>query len=466
MPENLPETLGELIQSGYTTRTVKEEIRSNLVRRIEAGSEVFPGIVGFDDSVIPQIQNAILAGQDIILLGERGQAKSRIIRLLVDLLDEYIPFLKGSEINDDPLDPISQYGKETLASDKKNTKIDWLPKADRYAEKLATPDVSVADLIGEIDPIKVAEGRYLSDTMAIHYGMIPRTNRGLFCINELPDLTERIQVSLFNLMQERDIQIKGHQVRLPLDMIIVATANPEDYTNRGRIITPLKDRYGAQIRTHYPSDVSQEMDIVTQEYKKFSDSDELVKTPEFMKEIIGEITHLARRSPEINQRSGVSLRVSISNFETMIGQAFRRGLINNRISSPRISDLPYLIASTIGKVELETVEEGLETKIVGDIVDRAVLNIFTNHTEPDEFDFLLEEFQEGIIIQAGSAIDNDKYMSLINKFENLTDKLSALCEPIKDDSAIISAFEFVLEGLYLSKKISKKSEDKTAEYAI
>ena len=363
MPENLPETLGELIESGYTSRTVKEEIRSNLVQRISDGSEVFPGIVGFDDSVIPQIQNAILAGQDIILLGERGQAKSRIIRLLVDLLDEYIPFVKGSEINDDPLDPISQYGIEALAADKKNTKIDWLPKEDRYAEKLATPDVSVADLIGEIDPIKVAEGRYLSDTMAIHYGMIPRTNRGLFCINELPDLTERIQVSLFNLMQERDIQIKGHQVRLPLDMIIVATANPEDYTNRGRIITPLKDRYGAQIRTHYPSDVSQEMNIVTQEYKKFSDSAELVKTPEFMKEIIGEITHLARRSPEINQRSGVSLRVSISNFETLIGQAFRRSLANNSISSPRISDLPYLIASTIGKIELETVEEGLETKI-------------------------------------------------------------------------------------------------------
>ena len=466
MPENLPETLGELIESGYTSRTVKEEIRSNLVQRISDGSEVFPGIVGFDDSVIPQIQNAILAGQDIILLGERGQAKSRIIRLLVDLLDEYIPFVKGSEINDDPLDPISQYGIEALAADKKNTKIDWLPKEDRYAEKLATPDVSVADHIGEIDPNKVAEGRYLSDTMAIHYGMIPRTNRGLFCINELPDLTERIQVSLFNLMQERDIQIKGHQVRLPLDMIIVATANPEDYTNRGRIITPLKDRYGAQIRTHYPSDVSQEMNIVTQEYKKFSDSAELVKTPEFMKEIIGEITHLARRSPEINQRSGVSLRVSISNFETLIGQAFRRSLANNSISSPRISDLPYLIASTIGKIELETVEEGLETKIIGDIVDRAVLNVFTNHTEADEFDFVLNQFEEGIVIQAGSTIDDDKYISLIDRFENLKGKLSVLCDPIEDDSAIISAFEFVLEGLYLSKKISKKTEDRTAEYAI
>ncbi|MDC0035413.1 AAA family ATPase [Chloroflexi bacterium] len=451
---------------GYKSRTVKEEIRSNLVQRISDGSEVFPGIVGFDDSVIPQIQNAILAGQDIILLGERGQAKSRIIRLLVDLLDEHIPFVKGSEINDDPLDPISQYGIEILATDKKNTKIDWLSKKDRYSEKLATPDVSVADLIGEIDPIKVAEGRYLSDTMAIHYGMIPRTNRGLFCINELPDLTERIQVSLFNLMQERDIQIKGHQVRLPLDMIIVATANPEDYTNRGRIITPLKDRYGAQIRTHYPSDVSQEMNIVSQEYKKFSDSDKWVKTPEFMREIIGEITHLARRSPEINQRSGVSLRVSISNFETMIGQSFRRSLANNSVSSPRISDLPYLISSTIGKVELETVEEGLETKIIGDIVDRAVLNVFTNHTNPDEFDFLLNKFEEGVIIQTGSTIDDETYMTLIKTFDNLTGILSMLCHPIKDNSAIISTFEFVLEGLYLSKKITKTTENKTAKYSI
>ena len=297
MPANLPETLGALVESGYKSRSVKEEIRTNLVQRISGGLEVFPGIVGFDQSVIPQIQNAILAGQDIILLGERGQAKSRIIRLMVDLLDEHIPFIKGSEINDDPLHPISQYGIEILAEDKNDTKLGWLSRDDRYSEKLATPDVSVADLIGEIDPIKVAEGRYLSDALAIHYGMIPRTNRGLFCINELPDLTERIQVSLFNLMQERDIQIKGHQVRLPLDMIIVATANPEDYTNRGRIITPLKDRYGAQIRTHYPAEVSQEMAIVKQEYKKFSDSDQLVKTPEFMKDIIGEITHLARRSP-------------------------------------------------------------------------------------------------------------------------------------------------------------------------
>ena len=466
MPENLPKTLGALVESGYKSRSVKEEIRTNLVQRISDGMEVFPGIVGFDQSVIPQIQNAILAGQDIILLGERGQAKSRIIRLLVDLLDDHIPFIQGSEINDDPLHPISQYGIEILAEHENDTKLSWLSKEDRYSEKLATPDVSVADLIGEIDPIKIAEGRYLSDALAIHYGMIPRTNRGVFCINELPDLTERIQVSLFNLMQERDIQIKGHQVRLPLDMIIVATANPEDYTNRGRIITPLKDRYGAQIRTHYPAEISQEMEIVNQEYKKFPDSDQLVKIPKFMKDIIGEITHLARRSPEINQRSGVSLRVSISNFETMIGQSFRRSLITSSVSSPRISDLSYLIASTIGKVELETVEEGLETKIIGDIVDRAVANVFAKYTEPDEFNFLLGKFEEGLTIQSGSSISDDEYLEAIKNTETLQHKLISLCNPITDSSAIISALEFVLEGLYLGSKLSKDSQNGNAKYLI
>jgi magnesium chelatase subunit I len=466
VPENLPKTLGALVESGYKSRSVKEEIRTNLVQRISDGMEVFPGIVGFDQSVIPQIQNAILAGQDIILLGERGQAKSRIIRLLVDLLDDHIPFIQGSEINDDPLHPISQYGIEILAEHENDTKLSWLSKEDRYSEKLATPDVSVADLIGEIDPIKIAEGRYLSDALAIHYGMIPRTNRGVFCINELPDLTERIQVSLFNLMQERDIQIKGHQVRLPLDMIIVATANPEDYTNRGRIITPLKDRYGAQIRTHYPAEISQEMEIVNQEYKKFPDSDQLVKIPKFMKDIIGEITHLARRSPEINQRSGVSLRVSISNFETMIGQSFRRSLITSSVSSPRISDLSYLIASTIGKVELETVEEGLETKIIGDIVDRAVANVFAKYTEPDEFNFLLGKFEEGLTIQSGSSISDDEYLEAIKNTETLQHKLISLCNPITDSSAIISALEFVLEGLYLGSKLSKDSQNGNAKYLI
>ena len=321
-----PETIGDLRASGYKVQTVKQELRRNLIRKIRADEELFPGIVGFHESVIPQLENAILAGQDLILLGERGQAKSRLIRHMVDLLDEAIPCIEGCELNDNPYDPICPECKEKVADSGDDVTISWVPREDRYAEKLATPDITVADLIGEIDPIKVAEGRYLSDELAIHYGLIPRTNRGIFSINELPDLSERIQVSLFNLMQERDVQIKGYRIMLPLDVMLVSSANPEDYTNRGRIITPLKDRYGAQIRTHYPRDIEEEIQIMEQEHTRFDDADDAVVVPQYMKEVIAEITSLARRSPEINQRSGVSLRVSIANYETVIGRAFKRSL--------------------------------------------------------------------------------------------------------------------------------------------
>ncbi|MCH8110171.1 MAG: sigma 54-interacting transcriptional regulator, partial [Chloroflexi bacterium] len=265
------QTIGELRQSGYKVISVKEEVRKNLIKKIVDNEVLFPGIIGFDDSVIPQLENAILAGQDIILLGERGQAKSRLIRQIVTLLDEEIPVITNCELNDDPFNPICRQCKDKISSDGDEVGISWLPRAERYSEKLATPDISVADLIGEIDPIKVAEGRYLSDEMTIHYGLIPRTNRGIFCINELPDLSERIQVSLFNLMEERDVQIKGYRIMLPLDMMLISSANPEDYTNRGRIITPLKDRYGAQIRTHYPRTLDEEISVVEQEYTRFDD---------------------------------------------------------------------------------------------------------------------------------------------------------------------------------------------------
>ena len=307
-----PRTVGELRSSGYTPQTVKQEVRKNLIRKIENADELFPGIVGFDESVIPQLENALLAGQDIILLGERGQAKSRLIRHLVSLLDAEIPVMAGCELNDEPFAPICSACKQRVEEQGDEAAIQWMSRDMRYSEKLATPDISVADLIGEIDPIKVAEGRYLSDELTIHYGLIPRTNRGIFCINELPDLSERIQVGLFNLMEERDVQIKGYRIMLPLDMMLVSSANPEDYTNRGRIVTPLKDRFGAQIRTHYPRSLDQEIDIVEQEYVRFPDTDERVTVPAYMKEIVAEITSLARRSPEVNQRSGVSLRVSIS----------------------------------------------------------------------------------------------------------------------------------------------------------
>ncbi len=317
-----PKTIGELRESGYEVLPVRQELRRNLIAKIKAKEELFPGIVGFDDSVIPQLENAILAGQDIILLGERGQAKSRLIRGMVSLMDDEVPIIAGCELNDDPYNPICTPCKVRIAEDGDNVEIRWIGHEERYAEKLATPDVTVADLIGEIDPIKVAEGRYLSDEFTIHYGLIPRTNRGIFCINELPDLSERIQVSLFSLMEERDVQIKGYKIMLPLDVFLVCSANPEDYTNRGRIITPLKDRYGAQIRTHYPQTLEEEIDIVEQEHTRFDDVEKAVSVPHYMKELIAEITSLARRSPEINQRSGVSLRVSIANYETMVGYAF------------------------------------------------------------------------------------------------------------------------------------------------
>ena len=262
-------TVGELRKSKYKVLSVKQEIRKNLVKKIRSDEDLFPGIIGFEDSVIPQLENALLAGQDLILLGERGQAKSRLIRHLVSLLDDEIPVMVDCELNDSPYSPICRRCTDEVASNGDDAKLEWLPREQRYSEKLATPDITVADLIGEIDPIKVAEGRYLSDELTIHYGLIPRTNRGIFCINELPDLSERIQVGLFNLMEERDVQIKGYRIMLPLDIFLVASANPEDYTNRGRIITPLKDRYGAQIRTHYPQSSQQELDIVEQEYVRF-----------------------------------------------------------------------------------------------------------------------------------------------------------------------------------------------------
>ena len=322
---NRPRTIGDLRDSGYRVLPVREEMRNNLVAKMRAEEIVFPGIIGFEDTVIPQLENALLAGQDVILLGERGQAKSRLIRSLVNLLDEAVPKVDGCEINDDPFNPICQACRDQVAESGDDTAIDWIGREDRYSEKLATPDISIADLIGEIDPIKVAEGRHLSDELAIHYGLVPRTNRGIFSINELPDLAERIQVGLFNLMEERDVQIKGYRIRLPLDVYVVATANPEDYTNRGRIVTPLKDRYGSQIHTHYPRHIEEEITIMDQERARFFDEDNLV-IPQYIKEILAEITAQARTSNEINQRSGVSVRVSIANYETLISNAVRRAI--------------------------------------------------------------------------------------------------------------------------------------------
>ena len=406
-----PTTLGALRKSGYTVTSVRDELRRNLMSRLRNNEPVFPGIVGYEDTVIPQVENAILAGQDIILLGERGQAKSRMIRALVELLDEEIPIVKGSEVNDDPLAPISRYAIELIAEQGDDTPIEWIGHDKRYGEKLATPDISIADLVGDVDPIRIAEGRYLSDELAIHYGLIPRTNRGIFCINELPDLAERIQVGLFNLMEERDVQIKGYLVRLSLDVLVVASANPEDYTNRGRIITPLKDRYGAQIRTHYPREIAQEISIMEVERNDFPGAQEPIVVPEYIRELIAEFTFLARRHPEINQRSGVSVRVSIANYETVAANALRRAIAQGEEQAvPRITDFAFIIASTLGKVELETMEEGREAKIVDELIKRALLNVFDRHFEPYELDALVMEFESGQTFDTGADMPAKAYL--------------------------------------------------------
>ncbi len=457
-----PETIGDLRASGYQVLTVKQELRRNLIRKIQSNEELFPGIVGFHESVIPQLENAILAGQDIILLGERGQAKSRLIRHMVELLDEAIPSIEGCELNDNPFDPICPECKEKIAESGDDVQVAWVPREDRYAEKLATPDITVADLIGEIDPIKVAEGRYLSDELAIHYGLIPRTNRGIFSINELPDLSERIQVSLFNLMQERDVQIKGYRIMLPIDVMLVSSANPEDYTNRGRIITPLKDRYGAQIRTHYPRDIEEEIQIMEQEHTRFDDVDDAVVVPQYMKEVIAEITGLARRSPEVNQRSGVSLRVSIANYETVIGSAFKRSLRLRETASPRVSDLPAIVASTNGKVEMESVEEGREFKVVDGLVKKAVQNMFSRYFTARDFEAVLTRFDEGLTIQAGTDIPSQSYVDSLPQMANMKEMIAKI-EESNDPSAIASAMEFVLEGLYLNRRLNR---DQTAGHIV
>ncbi len=450
----LPATIGELRESGYQSVSVREEIRRNLIAKIRAEEPVFPGIIGFDQTVIPQLENAILAGQDIILLGERGQAKTRLIREMVNLLDEQLPVIAGSELNDDPYNPLSPDARQMAADLGDDTPVAWIGRDLRYSEKLATPDISIADLIGEIDPIKVAEGRHLSDESAIHYGLVPRTNRGIFCINELPDLAERIQVGLFNLMEERDVQIKGYRIRMPLDVFVVATANPEDYTNRGRIVTPLKDRYGAQIHTHYPRVLEEEIAIMEQERNRFPDEDS-VYVPSFMTEIIAEVTSRARASNEINQRSGVSVRVSISNYETLISNALRRSIRQGEsIICPRISDLPYLVASLGGKIEMETFGEGREDRLVEDLTKRATLAIFSRYCNVDDLDDIVTAFDLGNAVETGSDVPSSAYASALDNIEGLRTTVSILTGDDQRPEVQASAVEFVLEGLHLNRRLN------------
>ena len=370
-------TISQLKSSGWISRPIKEEIRLNAVTKIMAKEPLFEGVLGYEDTVMPQLENAILAGHDVIFLGERGQAKTRIIRSLTGLLDEWMPIIAGSEINDDPYNPVSKHARDLVEELGDDAPISWVHRDLRYGEKLATPDTSIADLIGEVDPIKVAEGRYLSDELTLHYGLVPRTNRGIFAINELPDLSERIQVGLLNILEERDVQVRGYKIRLPIDVLLVASANPEDYTNRGRIITPLKDRFGSQIRTHYPLETDTEVQIVRQEARPPSVGNVTVTVPAYMERVVATFSQLARSSSQVNQRSGVSVRLSVSNYEVMAANALRRGLrLGETNVVPRVCDLEAFAASTGGKIEIEALEEGREGQVLRDLIKASVLTVF------------------------------------------------------------------------------------------
>jgi magnesium chelatase subunit I len=462
---SLPTTLGALRTSGWQSIPVKEELRRNAVARISAGQQLFEGVLGYEDTVMPQLENALLAGHDVIFLGERGQAKTRMIRSLTGLLDEWMPIIEGSEINDDPYNPVSRHARELVEKMGDNAPISWVNREDRYGEKLATPDTSIADLIGEVDPIKVAEGRYLSDELTIHYGLVPRTNRGIFAINELPDLAERIQVGLLNVLEERDVQIRGYKIRLPLDVMLVASANPEDYTNRGRMITPLKDRFGSQIRTHYPLEVETEMNIVRQEARTSSIGDVVVTWPSFMEEVVTTISHIARSSSHVNQRSGVSVRLSVSNYETLAANAVRRALrMGETQVAPRVSDLASLAASTAGKVEFETTEDGRESAILENIVKTAVLQVFKQRVTGEKIREVVEAFDGGVVLHAGEDVESVAYGAMFTDIPALRELVTQIVGADATPAVVASAVEFVLEGLHLSKRLNKDSTGSRATY--
>ena len=462
------ETLGALRESGWESVPVHQELRRNAIERIRSGEPLFPEILGYENTVTPQLENALLAGHDVIFLGERGQAKSRMIRGLTQLLDEWMPIVAGSEINDDPYAPISRHARDLIAEMGDDTPIGWIHRDDRFGEKLATPDTSIADLIGEVDPIRVAEGRYLSDELTIHYGLVPRTNRGVFAMNELPDLAERIQVGLLNVLEERDVQIRGHKVRLPLDVVLVASANPEDYTNRGRLITPLKDRFGSQIRTHYPLDVDTEVAIIEQEADLGAATGLDVTVPSFMTEIVANVSHAARASQHISQRSGVSVRLSISNEEVMVANAVRRTLrAGGTHVVPRVVDLEALPASTSGKVEIETLDEGRDGEILANLVRAAVLAVFKDRVPPDTHRAVVDAFEGDVVVDTGEDVTDGAYTSMLEQLPALTAPVRSLLadeDDAESPAMVAAATELVLEGLHLSKRLNKDATGGRAQF--
>ncbi|HKV33223.1 MAG TPA: hypothetical protein VJP89_02770 [Pyrinomonadaceae bacterium] len=455
-------TLRELKAARYQTRSVKDELRDNLIKKLRAGEKLFPGIVGYDDTVIPQLVNAILSRHNIILLGLRGQAKSRIIRQLTALLDDRLPVIAGSEVNDDPFHPISAYARQTLEQNGDMTSIDWIDRDARFVEKLATPDVTVADIIGDVDPIKAAKGGHLlSDELTIHYGLLPRANRGIFAINELPDLAGKIQVGLFNIMQEGDVQIKGYPVRLPLDVMLVFSANPEDYTARGKIITPLKDRIGAEIMTHYAKELPMAIEITRQEAWTNRSARSEVAVPEFIREVVEQIAFEAREDNHVDKHSGVSQRMPITVMESVVSNAERRSLLTGEEPIvPRIADVYAAIPSMTGKMELEYEGEQLGAhRIARELIKRAAGEIFEGYFVGIDFARAVQWFDEGNKLLLTDTASAEECKALLDAVPDLWETAAIPFDFRSGDTAkLVAACELVLEGLYAENKISRNEE--------
>ncbi len=465
----LPKNFGELKASGYKSVSVKDELRTNLVKKLRAGEKLFRGIVGYDETVIPQLVNALLAKHNVILLGLRGQAKSRIIRQLTELLDDQIPIVAGSEVNDDPFKPISAYGRQTVALHGDLTHIDWIDRDSRFVEKLATPDVTIADIIGDVDPIKAAKGGHLlSDELTIHYGLLPRANRGIFAINELPDLAGKIQVGLFNIMQEGDVQIKGYPVRLPLDVMLIFSANPEDYTARGKIISPLKDRIGTEVMTHYPAELQTAVEITRQEawvnrggLEHTESASSRLHIPEFVRELVEQIAFEARDDDRVDKHSGVSQRMPITVIESMLSNAERRALVTGEEEIvPRISDVYAAIPSMTGKMELEYEGEQIgASRIAKDLIKRAAGEVFEGYFVGIDFAPTVQWFDQGNNLRLADTASAKECQTLLEAVPELIETSVIPFEFKQSDTAqLVAACEFVLEGLYAQNKISRNEE--------
>jgi len=437
-----------------------------LIAKLRADEPIFDGIVGYEDTVLPGLERAILAGHDVIILGERGQAKTRMIRSLVNLLDEQMPIVAGCEINDSPFNPICASCRALVEGKGDETPVEWIGRDRRYAEKLATPDASVADLIGDVDPIRVAEGRYLGDEMTIHFGLVPRTHRGIFSINELPDLPSRIQVALLNILEERDVQIRGYKIRLPIDIVLIASANPEDYTNRGRIITPLKDRFGSEVRTHYPEHIEDEIEIMEQEAHA-PPSSIPVRVPVFLTEVLAEFTRQVRRSPHVNQRSGVSVRFSIGNREVLAASSVRRAMRSGEPEAvPRVADLPAVQQSSMGRVEFETFEEGREPEIMERMLKQATLEVFRRRLGGFDFTALVKRFdEEGLEVLSGDLTPAQDVLKQVGTVKGLAQLMKRLGVEDESPAHAASALEFALEGLHLSRRLNKHATARGSRYA-